>query len=186
MAQLNIQDSLILIIDIQEKLLNAVFNKNSLEKKAGIISRAANTLEIPVVVTEQYPKGLGSTVTTIKDATDVNTKYFEKTAFSALESPEILQAIKQYNKKQNSYIGTGHVKIWFDEYYAQGPKVSVFPDAATGKPNEVYFVGRSKIVQADKDIIADKIKMTMEPKDFVAEGNVRTIIHNIDTKEEDL
>lgn len=93
---------------------------------------------------------------------------------------------QQYNKKQNSYIGTGHVKIWFDEYYAQGPKVSVFPDAETGKPNEVYFVGRSKIVQADKDIIADKIKMTMEPKDFVAEGNVRTIIHNIDTKEEDL
>ncbi len=93
---------------------------------------------------------------------------------------------QQYNKKQNSYIGTGHVKIWFDEYFAQGPKVSVFPDKETGKPNEVYFVGRSKIIQTDKDIIADKIKMTMEPKDFVAEGNVRTIIHNIDTKEEDL
>ena len=93
---------------------------------------------------------------------------------------------QQYNKKQNSYIGPGHVKIWFDEYFAQGPKVSVFPDKETGKPNEVYFVGRSKIIQTDKDIIADKIKMTMDPKDFVAEGNVRTIIHNIDTKEEDL
>ena len=69
--------------------------------------------------------------------------------------------------------------------FAQGPKVSVFPDAETGKPNEVYFVGRSKIVQQDKDIIADKIKMTMNPKDFVAEGNVRTIIHNIDTKDEE-
>lgn len=90
---------------------------------------------------------------------------------------------QQYSKKQNSYIGNGHVKIWFDDYYAQGPKVSVFPDLNTGKPNEVYFVGRSKIVQADKDIIADKIKMTLEPKDFQAEGNVRTIIHNIDTKE---
>ena len=94
---------------------------------------------------------------------------------------------QQYNKKQNSYIGNGHVKIWFDEYYAQGPKVSVFPDKTTGKPNEVYFVGRSKIVQEDKDIIADKIRMTLEPKDFQAEGNVRTNIHNIDTKDsEDL
>ena len=92
---------------------------------------------------------------------------------------------QQYHKKQNSYIGSGHVKIWYDDYYAQGPKVSVFPDAETGKPNEVYFVGRSKIVQQDKDIIADKIKMTMNPKDFVAEGNVRTIIHNIDSKEEE-
>ena len=92
---------------------------------------------------------------------------------------------QQYHKKQNSYIGSGHVKIWYDDYYAQGPKVSVFPDATTGKPNEVYFVGRYKIVQQDKDIIADKIKMTMNPKDFVAEGNVRTIIHNIDTKDEE-
>ena len=92
---------------------------------------------------------------------------------------------QQYNKKQNSYIGSGHVKIWFDDYFAQGPKVSVFPDANTGKPNEVYFVGRSKIVQTDKDIIADKIKLTLDPKDFEAEGNVRTIIHNISTKEMD-
>ena len=92
---------------------------------------------------------------------------------------------QQYNKKQNSYIGTGHVKIWFDEYFAQGPKVSVFPDSETGKPNEVYFIGRSKIVQTDRDIIADKIKITLEPKDFAAEGNVRTIIHNLDSKDLD-
>ena len=91
---------------------------------------------------------------------------------------------QQYNKKQNSYIGNGHVKIWFDDYYAQGPKVSVFPDINTGKPNEVYFVGRSKIVQQERDIIADKIKITLEPKDFQAEGNVRTVIRNIETKED--
>ncbi len=93
---------------------------------------------------------------------------------------------QQYHKKQNSYVGSGHVKIWYDDYYAQGPKVSVFPDAKTNKLNEVYFIGRSKIVQQEKDIIADKIKMTMNPKDFTAEGNVKTIIHNVDTKDGDL
>lgn len=93
---------------------------------------------------------------------------------------------QQYNKGQNSYVGSGHVKIWFDDYFAQGPKVSVNPDVKTGKPNEIYFVGRSKIVQADKDIIADKIRMTMDPKDFQAEGNVRTIIHNVETNDGDL
>ena len=93
---------------------------------------------------------------------------------------------QQYNKKQNSYIGSGHVKIWYDDYYAQGPKVSAFPDSKTNKPNLVYFIGRSKIVQQEKDIIADKIRMTMNPKDFTAEGNVRTIIHNVDTKDGDL
>ena len=93
---------------------------------------------------------------------------------------------QQYCKNQNSFIGSGHVKIWYDDYYAQGPKVSVLSDKSTGKLNEVYFVGRSKIIQQDRDIIADKIKMTMEPKDFEAVGNVRTIIHNIDTKDGEL
>ena len=88
---------------------------------------------------------------------------------------------QQYSKNQNTYVGSGHVKIWFDDYFAQGPKVSVFPDEKTNKPNEIYFVGRSKIIQQEKD----KIKMTMDPKDFKAEGNVRTIIHNIDTKDEE-
>ena len=88
---------------------------------------------------------------------------------------------QQYQKRQNSYVGSGHVKIWYDDYYAQGPKVSVFPNAANNKLNEIYFIGRSKIVQNERDIIADKIKITMDPKDFSAEGNVRTIIHNIDT-----
>ena len=91
---------------------------------------------------------------------------------------------QQYKRNQNSYVGSGHVKIWYDDYFAQGPKVSVFPDATTNKPNEVYFIGRSKIIQNERDIIADKIMMTMNPKDFKAEGNVRTVIHNIDTKDE--
>lgn len=91
---------------------------------------------------------------------------------------------QQYKRNQNSYLGSGHVKIWYDDYFAQGPKVSVFPDATTNKPNEVYFIGRSKIIQNERDIIADKIMMTMNPKDFKAEGNVRTIIHNVDTKDE--
>lgn len=90
---------------------------------------------------------------------------------------------QQYNKNQNSYVGSGHVKIWFDDYFAQGPKVSVFPDPQTNKPKDVYFVGRSKIVQTDKDIVADKIRITLDPKDFQAEGNVRTIIHNVNTSE---
>ncbi len=93
---------------------------------------------------------------------------------------------QQYSKRQNSYIGSGHVKIWFDDYYAQGPKVSVFPDKKTNKLNEVYFIGRSKIIQQERDIIADKIRMTMDPKDFTAEGNVKTIIHNVDRKDGDL
>ena len=49
MTILNTDDSLLLIIDVQEKLLNAVFNKELCSKKAEIIAKAANILGIPVI-----------------------------------------------------------------------------------------------------------------------------------------
>ena len=86
--------------------------------------------------------------------------------------------MSQYQKQQNSYVGSGHVKIWYDDYYAQGPKVSFYPDKKTNKPNEIYFTGRSSITQDIKTIEADKIKLILRPKNFYADGNVKTTIEN--------
>ena len=66
MSILNLDNGIILMIDIQDKLLNAAFDKEKVEKKAGTIIRAASILNIPVIATEQYPQGLGSTVQSIK------------------------------------------------------------------------------------------------------------------------
>ncbi len=86
---------------------------------------------------------------------------------------------QQYTKKDNVFTSGGNVQVWFDDYYAKGPKLSVFPDKKTNQFNEIYFSGRSMINQNDKTIYADKIKMILKPKDFVAEGNTRTVIKNI-------
>lgn len=86
---------------------------------------------------------------------------------------------QQYSKKQNLFNASGNVRVWYDDYYAKGPKMSVFPDKITNKFNEIYFTGRSFINQGDRTIYADKIKMLLKPKDFHAEGNTRTIIRNI-------
>lgn len=84
---------------------------------------------------------------------------------------------QQYNKKQGIFIGNGNVGAWYDTYFAKGPKVVCYPDKVTNKPNEVFMIGRSTIKENEKEITADKIKVIIEPKNFMAEGNVRTIIH---------
>lgn len=84
---------------------------------------------------------------------------------------------QQYNKKQGIFIGNGSVRAWYDTYFAKGPKVVCYPDKVTNKPNEVFMIGRSTIKENEKEITADKIKVIIEPKNFMAEGNVRTIIH---------
>ena len=84
---------------------------------------------------------------------------------------------QQYNRKQGIFIGNGNVRAWYDSYYAKGPKVVCYPDKVTNKPQEVFMIGRSTIKENEKDITADKIKVIIEPKNFTAEGNVRTVIH---------
>lgn len=83
MNTINNNNALVLIIDVQEKLVN-MLNDATVKTDSIKIARAASILNIPTVITEQYPKGLGSTITEIKDALP-NAKYFEKTHFSALK-----------------------------------------------------------------------------------------------------
>lgn len=88
-------------------------------------------------------------------------------------------AVQEYTQDKNVFSASGNVRIWYQDYYAVGPKVTVYPNTTTGKPNDIYFSGRSSITQGVRTIYADKIKMTLEPKDFHAEGNTRSVIRNI-------
>lgn len=91
---------------------------------------------------------------------------------------------QQFDRKANAFLGSGSVKIWFKNYYAQGPKVTFFPDKKTNKPNEIYFTGRSSITEDIKTVYADKIKIVLKPKNFYAEGNTKTVIKDINKAQE--
>ena len=100
MTILNRKDSVVLMIDIQERLLKAAYNSDLIEKNSVILTKAANVLEIPILVTEQYPQGLGDTILPIKETLDDDTKYYEKVSFSALENLELKESLENLNKKQ--------------------------------------------------------------------------------------
>ena len=95
------EKSLLLVIDIQEKLLNAVFNKESLEKKSKILAEACSILNIPILITEQYPQGLGETIAAVKK----NDNVFIKTAFNALEDENLLNVLNASGKTQIIVMG---------------------------------------------------------------------------------
>jgi len=91
---------------------------------------------------------------------------------------------QQYNQKRGVFNASNNVRIWYEDYYAAGPKVTLYP-GSNGKPNEATFVGRSSISQGVRTIYADRIKMTMKPKTFDATGNTRTVIKNIGSNSDD-
>ncbi|MGM9994682.1 MAG: LptA/OstA family protein [Candidatus Avigastranaerophilus sp.] len=86
---------------------------------------------------------------------------------------------QSYNKKANYITASGSTTIKYEDYTAKGPKLNVYPDKVTKKLNEAVFIGRSKIETKGRSIEADRIVITMDPKDFKAEGNVKSIIPNI-------
>lgn len=83
------------------------------------------------------------------------------------------------DRKANIVTASGKTVIKFEDYTARGPKVNVLPDKKTKKLNEAVFVGRSKIETKGRTIEADRITITMDPKDFKAEGHVKSVIPNI-------
>lgn len=99
MNTLSSQDSLVLIIDIQEKLV-AALNKDVVVANAVKVATAAKLLGIPVLLTEQYPKGLGSTVQALQNVLPEKSEIIEKTYFNALLEDGMLDKIKSYGKKQ--------------------------------------------------------------------------------------
>lgn len=115
-------------------------------------------------------------------STDVLTAHGNTTSKSTKEDGSVflLKAnYQEYTKAKGIFNASGNVRVWYQDYYAVGPKVTVYPSKTTGKPNDIYMNGRSSITQGVRTIYADRIKMTVEPKDFKAEGNTRTVIKNI-------
>lgn len=91
---------------------------------------------------------------------------------------------QEYNQHRSMFNASNNVRIWYEDYYAAGPKVTLRP-GPNGKPNEANFIGRSSISQGVRTIYADRIKMTMKPKTFDATGNTRTVIKNIGSNNDD-
>lgn len=97
-----------------------------------------------------------------------------------ISSVKIWASNQEYNNKTNTAIASGNVKINYKDYIAVGPKAIMLADPKTRKPNKIVFSGRSKISENDKCIEADSITITVNPKNFIAEGNVKTQINNIE------
>ena len=73
----------LVVIDVQEAFRDVIPGFKSLTKRIAIAVRGFQILERPIFVTEQYPKGLGGTVSEISEALAAGAERIEKTAFSS-------------------------------------------------------------------------------------------------------
>ena len=88
--RLKVEDTALLVVDIQEKLLPKIMQAGEVLRNASFLVNAAKVLGVPVIATEQYPKGLGPTV----EPRGLLTTVWEKKTFSAVAEGGALDFLK--------------------------------------------------------------------------------------------
>ncbi|MBZ0272870.1 isochorismatase family protein [bacterium] len=118
----------LLIVDVQEKLFPFIHNHQELERSIVKVVTFCRRLGIPVFVTEQYPKGLGTTIPSVREAIGDAYKPIPKTVFSCFGSREFVDAIDDANVDVLTVVGiethicvqqTALAGIWSDELEVQ-------------------------------------------------------------------
>ena len=97
------QTSVVVVIDIQDKLLAKIPTAAALVKHAGFILDVAKALEIPILATEQYPKGLGPTTAEI--ARRLNPTLPAKTCFSCCGADTFLEELEMLRRPNVVLVG---------------------------------------------------------------------------------
>ncbi len=99
----------LLVVDVQERLLPAMATPNEIMAPIQLLLRAAATLGVPVLASEQYPKGLGRTVPPIRDLISEN-QIVEKIEFSCAANPNLRRGLLDFGRDQVGRAGTPEFK----------------------------------------------------------------------------
>lgn len=123
--------TVLLVVDVQERFEAAIPNFSAIVEHSVRLVRAFDALGLPVLVSEQYPKGLGRTVAPLRDVLGA-TEPFEKTCFSALGSRALAERMTALRARQVLLAGIeAHVCVsqTAHELLQRGMSVHVAVDA---------------------------------------------------------
>ncbi|MDO9105897.1 MAG: isochorismatase family protein [Methylovulum sp.] len=149
---LDTANSLLVVIDIQTKL-SAVMPENaaaSMIAHTGILVEAAARLNIPVLLSEQYPKGLGATDTSIVQKLSTGFQVFDKTGFSCCAADGFSEAMERSRRKQIILVGQeAHVCVLQTalELLHLGYQVHIAEDAVCSRKAEHKFYALQRLQQ---------------------------------------
>jgi len=139
----------LLIVDVQDRLAAAMPDeaRARCQKNVGVLLQLARRAHIPVVVSEQYPKGLGPTVAAIEDqlrGEGLAVQRFEKLEFACPEAPAFAPIWNQLRREQ--WLVTGmeaHICVYQSAraLLARGAQVQVIADAVASRTPENLKVG---------------------------------------------
>ncbi|HXJ89800.1 MAG TPA: hydrolase [Candidatus Binatia bacterium] len=139
----------LVVIDIQEKLLPPIFQKEQLVRNAELLIRAAGILKIPALVSTQYAKGLGPTVPEVASLL-AGTDPVDKALFSCFGSEAFCSLLKRLPGQRNTLLLCGmesHICVTQTALAAlrEGYLVHVASDAVSSRAEWNWKIGLDRM-----------------------------------------
>ncbi len=137
------KETLLLLIDIQGRLAQSVYQADLVEQNIKKLIRACRILDVPILYTEQYPKGLGTTVAPLKELLG-DLEPVEKITFSCCGTDTFMQRLRSF--KRNDILVAGmetHVCVYQTslELIEFGYNVHLVTDAVTSRSENNRALG---------------------------------------------
>ncbi len=139
----SVENSVLIIIDVQEKLWRVIYEKEKLLDNLQRLIKGVQVLGIPIVMTEQYPQGLGKTLPEIT-ALLPGLRPVEKLSFSCCGDTNFLNELKKLNRNQALIAGIeSHVCVYQTavDLLASGYLVEAVTDCISSRTQENLELG---------------------------------------------
>ena len=146
---LEINNTVLTVIDIQGNLAHAMHEKESLFKNVKQLIKGFTALEIPVILTEQHPRGLGPTLPEIKELLP-DIAAIPKMSFSCCDEMAYMDAVNKIGKKQIVIAGIEtHICVYQTsrDLIDMGYEVQVVTDAVASRFPENKKLALKKMVR---------------------------------------
>jgi nicotinamidase-related amidase len=141
---LNREESILVIIDIQERLAAVMKEREKVISNTLHLVEAARLMGIPVMITEQYPKGLGPTVGEIRDGLSGFYSPLEKLAFSCCQDRSFMDSLRRMGRKKVILCGMeAHVCVLQTclDLLREGYHVHTVRDAICSRAEDNFLTG---------------------------------------------
>ena len=151
---LTIENSALVIIDVQGKLAQLMHNREALFRNLQILVKGAQALAVPILWLEQYPAGLGPTIPEVASLLSAQ-KPIAKMSFSGCGCPEFRQALQTAGRPRMMLAGIEtHVCVYQTalDLLTAGYRVEVVADAVSSRAVENRQVGLDRMRAAGAGI----------------------------------
>lgn len=150
-------DSLLVAIDYQEKLMPVMNDIDKLRDKISRLARGIGVLGIPAIATEQYPKGLGRTENFEEFEKNLGgLTLVEKDSFSAFGAPDFEEIVKSTSKKTILLCGIEtHICVQQTalDFLERGYRVLLIADCCSSRSAEDKAIALSRMEQAGVELV---------------------------------